>query len=112
MSTSFIQKAQGEAFDSGGGMQLTPQAQYNGNQFGLTIAGAVSKLEVIRSIGRFFKGTLGQHPQVEEYQASKIQIETIEGTPILVEADGEFLGQTPATFTHLAKAVQFWSKTS
>jgi diacylglycerol kinase (ATP) len=94
---------------SGGGLRLTPHAQHDGDTFGLTIAGAVSKLEVVRSIGHFFKGTLGQHPQVEEHHTKRIRIDAIGDIPMLVEADGEFLGRAPVAFEHLPEAVRFWA---
>lgn len=94
---------------SGGGLQLTPHAQFDGPGFGLTIAGSVSKFEVVKNIHHFFKGTLGQHPKVDEWQCSTISVEPKTSQTVLLEADGEFLGESPTHFELLPKAIQFWT---
>lgn len=91
---------------SGGGMQLTPHAIPDDGLFALTFARQMSKLEVMLQTPRFYKGTLLQHPKVEGVQAKNIRVEHIGNTPTLLEADGEFLGETPVEFTLLEKALQ------
>ncbi len=89
---------------SGGGMQLVPQADPTGSQLALTYAGPVSKLGVILNTYRFYNGTIGEHPLVTTTHAEEVAVEESGDGPLLLEADGEFLGQTPVKITlqHLA----------
>jgi YegS/Rv2252/BmrU family lipid kinase len=89
---------------SGGGMQIVPHAKGNDGLFGLTLAHKMSKLRVVLNTHLFYNGKIGKHPKVELFHAKRIEIKTT-STPILLEADGEFLGQTPAQFSILPKAL-------
>lgn len=91
---------------SGGGMQFVPQAVPDDGLFALTFARRLQKWEVIAQTARFYNGTLLRHPKVEGYQARAIQVEAAEDAPTLLEADGEFLGETPVAFTLLEKALR------
>ncbi len=91
---------------SGGGMQFVPQAISDDGLFALTFARRLQKWEVIAQTARFYNGTLLRHPKVEGYQARAIQVEAAEDAPTLLEADGEFLGETPVAFTLLEKALR------
>lgn len=90
---------------SGGGMQFVPQAVPDDGLFALTYARKLPKWEVIAQTPRFYNGTLLQHPKVEGFSAKKISVTARGEKPTLLEADGEFLGQTPAVFTILEKAL-------
>lgn len=91
---------------SGGGMQLVPQAVPDDGLFALTFARSISKLEVLIQTPRFYNGSILQHPRIEGHQARSIRVEHIGDTPTLLEADGEFLGETPVTFELLENALQ------
>jgi YegS/Rv2252/BmrU family lipid kinase len=91
---------------SGGGMQLVPHAIPDDGLFALTFARKLPKYEVLLLTPRFYNGTILSHPQVEGYQAKSIRIDHIGDTPTLLEADGEFLGQTPVEFSMLEKALR------
>jgi YegS/Rv2252/BmrU family lipid kinase len=91
---------------SGGGMQLVPQAVPDDGLFALTFARRLPKWEVLLQTPRFYNGTLLSHPKVEGFQAKSIRVEHIGDTPTLLEADGEFLGETPAEFVLLEKALR------
>lgn len=91
---------------SGGGMQLVPQAIPDDGLFALTFARKISKLEVLLQTSRFYKGTILQHPRIEGHQARSIRVEHIGDTPTLLEADGEFLGETPVEFVLLERALR------
>lgn len=92
---------------SAGGMQLVPQAVPDDGLFALTFARKLSKLEVLLQTRNFYNGTLLRHPKIEGCQARSIRVEHTGKTPILLEADGEFLGETPVEFTLLEKALRF-----
>jgi diacylglycerol kinase (ATP) len=91
---------------SGGGMQLVPQAIPDDGLFALTFARQISKLEVLLQTPRFYNGTILQHSKIEGHQARSIRVEHLDDTPTLLEADGEFLGETPVVFEILERALR------
>ena len=91
---------------SGGGMQFVPQAVPDDGLFALTFARSLPKWEVLLQTRRFYAGTLLEHPRVEGFQAKHIRVTHTDGTPTWVEADGEFLGETPVEFLILEKALR------
>ena len=91
---------------SGGGMQFVPQAVPDDGLFALTFARRLPKWEVLRQTPRFYNGTILQHPRIEGHQTARLQVEHFGAVPTLLEADGEFLGETPAEFTILEKALR------
>ncbi len=92
---------------SGGGMRLVPQAVPDDGLLALTFARSVSKLDVILQTGRFYNGTILNHPLIEGFQsAGPVTVEPVGNFTTLLEADGELLGQAPATFTVVEKALR------
>ena len=91
---------------SGGGMQFVPHAVPDDGLFALTFARKISKLEVLIQTPRFYNGSLLSHPKIEGHQARNIRVEHTNGTPTLLEADGEFLGETPVEFELLERALR------
>ncbi len=91
---------------SGGGMQFVPQAIPDDGLFALTFARKLPKWEVLWSTPRFYNGTILSHPKISGFQTSHLRVEHIGDTPTLLEADGEFLGETPAEFFMLEKALR------
>lgn len=92
---------------SGGGMQLVPQAIPDDGLFALTFARRLPKWEVILQTARFYNGKLGEHPKVTCTQARAVKVENLPDQPlVLLEADGEFLGEAPAEFVLLEKALK------
>lgn len=91
---------------SGGGMQFVPHAIPDDGLFALTYAGTFSKLEVLLQIPRFYNGTLLEHPKIGHAQVRSIRVEQTGKSPTLLEADGEFLGETPVVFTLIEQALR------
>lgn len=91
---------------SGGGLQLVPQAIPDDGKLALTIAGHISKLGILLVTPFFYSGKIGWHPKVKLLQAENISVETADGQPVLVEADGEFLGVGPVQVGILPKALR------
>jgi diacylglycerol kinase (ATP) len=91
---------------SGGGMQLVPQAIPDDGLFALTFARKISKLAVMLQTPRFYNGTLLKHRKIEGCQAKSIKVTHVGNTPTLLEADGEFLGETPVSFELLERALR------
>ncbi len=91
---------------SGGGMQLVPHAIPDDGLLALTIARAMPKWEVLLQTPRFYNGTLLSHPLVEGHQVKSLRVEAIGSEPTDLEADGEYLGETPAQFELISKALK------
>lgn len=91
---------------SGGGMQLVPHAIPNNGLFALTLASKMSKLSVILNTPKFYNGRIGNHSKVDLSVAETIQIATLEGPPLMLEVDGEWLGYGPVEFSILKKALR------
>lgn len=91
---------------SGGGMQLVPQAVPDDGLFALTFARKLSKLEVLLQTPRFYNGSILKHSKIEGHQVKSVQVDHVGDTPSLLEADGEFLGETPVEFVLLEKALR------
>lgn len=92
---------------SGGGMQLVPQANPQDGHLALTYAGPVSKLGVLFNTWRFYNGSIGEHRKIETTLAKEIRVDTPDDEPpILLEADGEFLGCSPASFRLINSALR------
>ena len=43
----------------------------------------------------FYLGKIGWHPKVSMFQVENVLVESADEQPVLVEADGEFLGEGP-----------------
>ncbi len=91
---------------SGGGMQLVPHAIPDDGFFALTYARRMRKMEVLLQTSRFYDGTLLTHPKVGSAQVRQLRVVQTGKYPTLLEADGEFLGETPVEFTLIEKALR------
>jgi diacylglycerol kinase (ATP) len=86
---------------SGGGMQLVPHADPQSGKLALTVAGTVSKITLLLHVPHIYLGQLHRHPKVKIYTTKEIQITAAESASTWLEADGEFLGETPVNCTVL-----------
>ena len=91
---------------SGGGMQFVPHAIPNDGLLALTLAGKFSPLGVLINSWRFYSGRIAGHSKVQMFKTKKIQIESLEKEPTLVEVDGEFLGEAPVEISIIEKALR------
>jgi diacylglycerol kinase (ATP) len=87
----------------GGGMHIAPQAKLDDAKFDTVIIGNFGKLELIRNLSRVYKGTHLTHPKVRLEKDIHIMVESKQ--KLLVQADGELLGEGPASFTLLPGAL-------
>jgi diacylglycerol kinase (ATP) len=86
----------------GGGKQITPHGRVDDGVFGVTVVGAVSRLELARLAPTLPRaGHLG-HPAVRTYTAREVRLDA-EDT--LGYADGELLGPLPMTTRCVPAAV-------
>jgi YegS/Rv2252/BmrU family lipid kinase len=89
---------------NGGGMKQAPNAVPDDGLFDLTLIKDMSKWSVVANVNRLYNGTIGKHKQVELHKGRQIVIEP--QTPVLLEADGESLGQSPFTFVLIPKSLK------
>jgi diacylglycerol kinase (ATP) len=80
----------------GGGMHIAPQAELGDSLLDVVIIGNMGKLEILKEFPRVYKGTHVSLPKVRMKRGDRVTIESLE--PMLVYADGELLGECPASF--------------
>jgi YegS/Rv2252/BmrU family lipid kinase len=85
--------ANGQFF--GGGMKVAPKAAPTDGLLDIQIEHA-RKREAIAIMPKIYKGQHVPHPDIEEAKRVKISVEA--DRELLIEADGEVLGHTPARF--------------
>jgi diacylglycerol kinase (ATP) len=86
--------ANGQFF--GGGMHVAPNASPVDGAFDVLLQ-IGSKADYVAAITKVFKGNHIPSPVILEYRAKQVEVTT--RSPLRVEADGELLGYTPATFS-------------
>ncbi len=87
----------------GGGMHILPEAELCDSLLDVAIVGDMGKFEVLKELPKVYKGTHVNHPKFKMKKASRVAIESPE--PMLVHADGELLGECPASFWVVPKAL-------
>ncbi len=87
----------------GGGMHVAPRAVPDDGKFNVQIFKGEMK-DVITMAPKLRSGDHTSDPDVREYQSAKVEFTT--DRPVILEADGEVLGTTPATFDIFQKALQ------
>lgn len=93
--------ANGQYF--GGGMKIAPKAAPTDGLLDVQIEHA-RKREAIALLPKVYRGEHVPHPDIHEAKRARLSIDT--ERPILVEADGESLGTTPATFEVLKDIIR------
>jgi YegS/Rv2252/BmrU family lipid kinase len=88
----------------GGGMLVAPEASPVDGLLDLVLIRHMSRLNVLRALPSLFDGTLPQHPKVSGWRTERVEFTGAPG--IAIEADGELVGHTPATFCVLREAVR------
>ncbi len=88
----------------GGGMFIAPGASLDDGLFYVVILGNLNKLEVVMNVPRVYKGTHLTHPKVSHFSAKEIHIEAQER--MFLQAEGELVGEAPATFQVIPRALK------
>jgi diacylglycerol kinase (ATP) len=80
----------------GGGMRVAPDAALDDSLLDVVVIGDFGKFELLKDFPKVYKGT---HVNLAKVSVRKTPGVTIESTePVLVYADGELLGECPASF--------------
>jgi diacylglycerol kinase (ATP) len=88
---------------AGGSMHIGPHAALDDGLFDVVIIGDTGKLEIVANVPRIYRGTHLSHPKVAEYRAREIRVKARER--MLLQADGELIGEAPATFQIIPQAL-------
>ena len=88
----------------GGGMFIAPGASFDDGLFEVVILGNLNKLEVVVNLPRIYKGTHLTHPKVSHFSAKEIHVEAKER--MFLQAEGELIGEAPATFRVIPRALR------
>ena len=84
-------------------MKIAPKAVPTDGLLDIQVEHARKK-EALALIQKIYKGTHLPHPDILEAKRVKCSVES--DIPLLVEADGEVLGHTPATFEVIRDALR------
>ena len=87
----------------GGGMKIAPKAAPTDGLLDIQVEHA-RKREAISIMPKIFKGEHLPHPDIEEFKRVRCSVES--NRPLLIEADGEVLGHTPARFEVLRDLIR------
>ncbi|MFC2016744.1 diacylglycerol/lipid kinase family protein [Chloroflexota bacterium] len=87
----------------GGGMQMAPDAKPNDGLLDMVIFGNMSKSELLKTWPLTYKGRHVDHDKVRLLKIRNVTIQCAE--KILVEADGELLGEGPVSFSVVPSAL-------
>lgn len=89
----------------GSGLCIAPDASLNDGKFQITVFGDISVRDYIKHSQEAKKGLKISHQTVDYKMTNAIEITTAEKCGI--EADGEFVGYCPATFSVVPNKVRF-----
>lgn len=87
--------ANGQYF--GGGMRIAPQAVMDDGLFDIVTLGDCGRIELVRSIGKVYKGAHLTHPKIRLYRGKEVVVRTPDR--VLLDLDGEQPGVAEVTFT-------------
>lgn len=88
---------------TGGGMLVAPHADLADGLLDVLVVGDMSKLELLWTLPRVYKGTHVSRPKVTLKRAAAIDIDP--GQPMPLQLDGELVGEAPARFYVLPAAL-------
>ncbi|MCS6963574.1 diacylglycerol/lipid kinase family protein [Thermoflexus sp.] len=89
----------------GGGMFIAPRAEVDDGWFDVILLGDLGKGEIVRNLHRVYRGTHLDHPKITWQRAKEIHVEAKER--MFLQAEGELIGEAPATFRILPRALAF-----
>jgi len=87
----------------GGGMLPAPDADLKDGLLDILIINDASRPELVWSLPRIYKGTHATHPKVTMKRAKSIEVNSAQ--QMLLQADGELLGEAPVRFQVLPDAL-------
>lgn len=93
---------------SGGGMRLTKNPNPFDGLLDISIAKNLSKLDIIKNIGKLFNGRITNHKKVDAFKSTAVKIEIEQTETPFIQADGELIGTGGVSVTLIPKAFSFY----
>jgi YegS/Rv2252/BmrU family lipid kinase len=88
----------------GGGMALAPEASMDDGLLDVVVTSDGPKVDFVRGLFKVFKGTHLEDPNVELFRARELHVDA--ERPFRIYADGDPIGQTPATIRAVPGALR------
>ncbi|PKP14108.1 MAG: hypothetical protein CVU08_01940 [Bacteroidetes bacterium HGW-Bacteroidetes-3] len=92
---------------SGGGMQLTQNANSTDGLFDITHINKITLITLLANIGGLFNGKITNHKLVKNYKTSQLKITVLDTQKTYIQADGELVGSGSFEAEILPKALHF-----
>lgn len=89
---------------NGDGVQQCPYAKPDDGLFDITAYTDFTKLQLISNLPHLKTGAFVKHPKMRIHTGKEVKVSSV--PEVMVEADGEDLGMTPATFSILPQAIR------
>jgi YegS/Rv2252/BmrU family lipid kinase len=102
----FLLVCASNAEQAGGGLKIAPGARTDDGLLNLNLIKAVGKLQAIRLLLRVRRGEHIPHPGIQYFTASQVTVGAT--APVLVAADGEIIGETPARIEVVQRGLKVW----
>jgi diacylglycerol kinase (ATP) len=102
--TLLVAVANGKYF--GGSMMIAPMADPQDGEFDVVVVSAMSRLKVLKKIGKIYRGEHLAEPEVHVYRGMEVRINSV-GEEVLLEMDGEQPGRLAADFSISRHTVPF-----
>lgn len=102
VQTDAMLVAVGNGPSFGGGLRIAEGAVLDDGLLDVVVIGPMSKLELVRTYPKLFKGTHVHHPQYQRHRVKKV---TVAAPGVVAYADGERFGALPLTVECVPGAV-------
>lgn len=95
---------------TGGDMLMAPAAKIDDGLFDVVVAGPITRLALMATLPKLFKGRHGENPAVRFYQGRQARVQTDPVKDLL--PDGEIFGRTPTEIGMKPRLVNYFYGTS
>ena len=93
---------------SGGGMQLTQNANPKDGLLDITLVKNIGFFDLILNLPKLYNGQIVNHKKVENHKVTSLQIELTDNNNSIIEADGELIGTGFLEVSITPKAIQVY----
>ena len=92
---------------SGGGMQLTKNANPADGLFDISFIKNITLFNILGNLTSLFNGKITNHKLITNYKTSLLKIKVLDTVETYIQADGELIGSGNFTVSILPKALTF-----
>jgi YegS/Rv2252/BmrU family lipid kinase len=92
---------------TGGDMLMAPDAKIDDGRFDVVVTGPLSRLELLRTFPRIYRGTHASHPAVRIFTGKRAVLHAT--PPQVLLPDGELFGSTPSRIGILPHRLRFYA---